>query len=101
PLHTPPPTPLHSPPRLPLHSCPPGSGLLACAIPADAERMRADDPELAVAWRRAVRTAVSGAMDDGYRITGFTRSGYYLLEPAPPPLPRDGGQATVHQEAGP
>lgn len=57
---------------------------VACAIPADIERMRRDDPGLSLAWRRAAREVLAGAMAEGYHITGFARSGWYLLEPALP-----------------
>jgi predicted GNAT superfamily acetyltransferase len=57
--------------------------LAACGIPADIERMRQDDPQLGRAWRRAVREVLGGAMEAGYRITGFARPGYYLLQKGP------------------
>jgi predicted GNAT superfamily acetyltransferase len=57
------------------------SGPMACAVPADIERMRRADPQLALAWRLAVRAVLGGAMEAGYRVTGFARPGYYLLQP--------------------
>ena len=62
---------------------------VACAIPADIERLRQADPGLSLAWRRAVREVLAGAMAEGYQITGFARSGWYLLEPALPGRPSD------------
>lgn len=62
---------------------------VACAIPADIERLRRADPGLSLAWRRAVREVLAGAMAEGYQITGFARSGWYLLEPALPGRPGD------------
>lgn len=56
-------------------------GPVACAVPADIERMRHDDPQLALAWRLAVREVLGGAMQAGYRIAGFSRPGYYMLQP--------------------
>ncbi|GII94954.1 GNAT family N-acetyltransferase [Sinosporangium siamense] len=53
--------------------------LLRCATPADVEGLRRDDPAAARRWRAALGTALSGALTGGYRITGFTRSGWYLL----------------------
>jgi predicted GNAT superfamily acetyltransferase len=64
----------------PLRADPAGGVSLACAIPADIEQLRRDDPGLSLAWRRAVRDVLGGAMAEGYRITGFARSGWYLLE---------------------
>jgi predicted GNAT superfamily acetyltransferase len=57
------------------------NGPMACAVPADIELMRRDDPRLALAWRLAVRAVLGGAMEAGYRVTGFARPGYYLLQP--------------------
>jgi predicted GNAT superfamily acetyltransferase len=64
----------------PLRADPAPGASVACAIPADIERLRRDDPGLSLAWRRAVREVLAGAMAEGYQITGFARSGWYLLE---------------------
>ncbi|MEV0585283.1 GNAT family N-acetyltransferase [Nonomuraea sp. NPDC050310] len=53
--------------------------LLRCAVPEDAEALRRRDFDAARAWRLALREALGGALADGYRITGFDRSGWYLL----------------------
>ncbi|WP_283137771.1 GNAT family N-acetyltransferase [Rhizohabitans arisaemae] len=53
---------------------------LRCPTPPDVERLRRDDPAAARRWRAALGTALGGALADGYRITGFTKSGWYLLE---------------------
>ena len=53
---------------------------LSVATPEDIERLRNTDPALAERWRMAVREALAGAMDAGWRITGITRDGRYLLE---------------------
>ncbi len=58
---------------------------LAAWVPADIVQLRRDDPGKALAWRRALRTALSGALADGHRVVGITRSGWYLLEPAGTP----------------
>lgn len=71
------------------------NGPMACAIPADIERMRRDDPQLALTWRQAVRDVLGGAMEAGYRITGFARHDYYLLHPGA----EYGRPTPVHQEA--
>ncbi|WP_271217801.1 GNAT family N-acetyltransferase [Streptosporangium carneum] len=56
-----------------------GAPSLRCATPPDVERLREDDPGAARHWRAALGGALGGALADGYRITGFTRSGWYLL----------------------
>jgi predicted GNAT superfamily acetyltransferase len=53
---------------------------LTVATPSDADRLRATDRELAIRWRMAVREAMTSALDNGYRITGISRDGRYLLE---------------------
>ncbi|WP_194906677.1 GNAT family N-acetyltransferase [Catenulispora rubra] len=55
-------------------------GSLLCATPAAIQDLRREAPELARSWRFALRGALTEAMGRGYRITGFTRSGWYLLE---------------------
>ncbi|MEY9929610.1 putative GNAT superfamily acetyltransferase [Catenulispora sp. GP43] len=55
-------------------------GSLLCATPAAIQALRREAPELARSWRFALRGALTEAMGRGYRITGFTRSGWYLLE---------------------
>jgi len=57
-----------------------GDSPLLCRMPADIEALRADDPALAREWRSAVREMMAPAIDDGYRVTSATRSGWYLLE---------------------
>lgn len=56
-----------------------GEPALSCAVPADAVALRAADPAAALAWRRALREALGGALAAGYRVAGFTRDGEYLL----------------------
>lgn len=51
-----------------------------CATPDDAVRIRAEDPDLALRWRRALRETLGRALVDGYTVSGFTRSGWYVLE---------------------
>lgn len=50
------------------------------ATPPDIDRLRAADPVLAERWRMAVREALGGSLAAGYRITGISRDGRYLLE---------------------
>ena len=54
--------------------------LLACRIPADVQALRHSSPAAAQEWRQELRTVLGSAMTTGYRLTGFTRSGEYLLE---------------------
>ncbi|WP_242676073.1 GNAT family N-acetyltransferase [Streptosporangium minutum] len=61
---------------------PGGSAVLKCATPADVERMRRQEPSAARDWRAAQREALGGALAEGYRITGFTPDGWYVLERA-------------------
>lgn len=56
------------------------SGLLLCATPAAIQTLRQEAPEQARRWRFAVRGALTEAVASGYRIAGFTRSGWYLLD---------------------
>ncbi len=64
----------------PAGSEPGGAGRLAVGTPEDIAALRLGDPTLANAWRLAQRAALGGALTAGYRVTGFTRSGHYLLE---------------------
>ncbi|MBK9179737.1 MAG: GNAT family N-acetyltransferase [Acidimicrobiales bacterium] len=56
-----------------------GAERTACATPPDAVALRSTDPRLARRWRHALRDVLGGAMADGWRVDGFTRSGSYLL----------------------
>jgi predicted GNAT superfamily acetyltransferase len=56
------------------------SDTLLCATPQDIVDLRRRDPAAALAWRRALRSTLGGAMDGGYAVTGFTRAGWYVLE---------------------
>jgi predicted GNAT superfamily acetyltransferase len=56
----------------------PGTRLLV-AVPTDVEQLRRHDPAAATAWRLAVRAAMAGRLAAGWRITGFSRDGFYLL----------------------
>src|SRR2546425_4229117 len=56
------------------------SRVLLCETPTDIVALRRAHPALARAWRMAMREALGGALDDGYVITGATRTGWYVLE---------------------
>lgn len=49
-------------------------------LPADAETMRRERPEAAVAWRMALRAALSPLLDAGRRATAVTPDGCLLVE---------------------
>ncbi len=57
-----------------------GAARLAVGTPTDIAALRAGDPAVAGEWRRAQRAALGGPLAAGYRVTGFTRSGHYILE---------------------
>jgi predicted GNAT superfamily acetyltransferase len=54
--------------------------VVICQVPDDIVALRRSDPKLSRAWRMAVRTALASAFDAGYRVTGMTRTGWYVLE---------------------
>jgi predicted GNAT superfamily acetyltransferase len=58
------------------------NGVVLCATPDDIVELRHRDPDGARVWRAALRDTLGKAMDDGYRVTGFARSGWYVLERA-------------------
>jgi predicted GNAT superfamily acetyltransferase len=53
---------------------------LLVAVPPDIESLRRTDHEVAKRWRLAVRDALSAALDAGWAIEGFDRTGHYVLE---------------------
>jgi predicted GNAT superfamily acetyltransferase len=53
---------------------------LLVAVPDDILGLRIDQPELALAWREAVRAAFEQAIDGAFRLSSFTADGYYVLE---------------------
>jgi predicted GNAT superfamily acetyltransferase len=50
------------------------------AVPPDVETLRATDPAAANEWRHAVREVLGGLLSAGARVTGFDRSGWYVVE---------------------
>lgn len=50
------------------------------AVPGDVEALRIADPAQAKEWRLAVRDVLGGLMAGGARVTGFARSGWYVVE---------------------
>ena len=49
-------------------------------VPDDVEQLRRHDPDLARAWRAAVRDVLHGLMSGGARVVGFNRTGGYVVE---------------------
>lgn len=76
---------LHQPPAATivldpaLHGQEPSDETLLCAIPEDIESLRRTAPAEALEWREALRAALTGALDAGYRITGVLPTGWYVL----------------------
>lgn len=62
---------------------PTGDGPLLCQVPPDVVGLRSSDPDLARQWRLALRETMGAAMAAGYRATGMTASGHYVLETPP------------------
>ena len=54
-------------------------GVALVRVPADIEAMRGRDPALAAHWRGALRAALAPLMDNGARVTGFDRDGWYVV----------------------
>ena len=48
-------------------------------VPEDIVVLRRSSPDLARRWRHAVRAVLGDAMSAGYRVTGVTRDGWYVL----------------------
>ncbi|WP_231334429.1 GNAT family N-acetyltransferase [Actinomadura graeca] len=48
-------------------------------VPDDVEVLRRSDPARAADWRGAVREALGGLLAEGWRVTGFDRTGWYTL----------------------
>jgi predicted GNAT superfamily acetyltransferase len=52
-------------------------------LPADIQQLRATDPALARRWRETSRAALEPLLAGPYVATGFTRTGWYVLEETP------------------
>ena len=63
---------------VPITKEPIGDTLVAW-IPEDIVDLRRVDPALARRWRLKLREALTGALSDGYVVTGMTRSGHFVL----------------------
>lgn len=56
------------------------AGTVLVAVPEDVERLRVTNPGQAKEWRVAVREVLGGLLAGGARVTGFDRSGWYVLQ---------------------
>jgi predicted GNAT superfamily acetyltransferase len=56
------------------------AGPVLVGVPPDVEGLRRTDPDAAKAWRGALREVLGGLLADGAVVTGFDRSGWYVLE---------------------
>jgi predicted GNAT superfamily acetyltransferase len=54
-------------------------GTVLVAVPPDVGALRATDPGLARRWRIAVREVLGPLLTAGARVTGFDRSGWYVV----------------------
>jgi predicted GNAT superfamily acetyltransferase len=54
-------------------------GTFLVGVPADIEAMRVGDPALGASWRTALRDALAPLVAGGARVTGFDRSGWYIV----------------------
>lgn len=55
------------------------SEVILCQVPEDIVSVRRADPGLAHDWRVETRRVLSTAFDAGYRMSGATRTGWYVL----------------------
>jgi predicted GNAT superfamily acetyltransferase len=53
---------------------------LLVAVPPDIETLRVSDPACAAAWRSALRQALAPVVANGGRITGFDKTGWYVVQ---------------------
>jgi predicted GNAT superfamily acetyltransferase len=67
-------------PVLPLTGGPlPRTPRLLVGVPADIEAIRLSEPARAAAWRAALRDVLSPLITGGAHVTGFDRSGWYVV----------------------
>ena len=58
----------------------PAAATVLVRVPSDIETLRRHDEAAARQWRRALRRALGGLMADGGQVTGFDRSGWYVVQ---------------------
>ncbi len=61
----------------------PGVAAVLCQVPDDIVAVRHCDPDMARAWRLALRESMGQAMGAGFEVTGMTADGSYLLGRGP------------------
>jgi predicted GNAT superfamily acetyltransferase len=66
-------------PRAPSGGGGSGARSFLVGVPADIEAMRRSDPGHAAQWRTALRDALAPLLGGGARVTGFDRSGWYVV----------------------
>jgi predicted GNAT superfamily acetyltransferase len=62
---------------------PAAASCVLAQLPPDIQQLRASDPALARRWREASREALEPLLAGPYVATGFTRTGWYVLEETP------------------
>ncbi len=55
------------------------AGALLVPTPPDIVELRRSDPSAVSRWRAETREALTGALDAGHRVLGFTRDGSYVI----------------------
>jgi predicted GNAT superfamily acetyltransferase len=56
-----------------------GATVLLCVVPRDIVAMRNEDFDLALAWRRALRSTLGTALTNDFVVDSFSRAGCYVL----------------------
>jgi predicted GNAT superfamily acetyltransferase len=57
--------------------------VLLASVPEDIVSIRSVSMARADRWRAALRDVFTGALREGYRATGMTRTGWYVLRSEP------------------
>jgi len=58
----------------------PGAATVLVRVPPDIETVRRQHETVARRWRHAVRQVLGGLMSDGATVSGFDRSGWYVVD---------------------
>ena len=67
---------------LPVRGSAGSASTLLIAVPGDISRMRSEHTDAARQWRIAVREALAPLLEEGARIVGFDRAGWYVVQRA-------------------
>lgn len=57
--------------------------IVLVGVPPDIESLRRSDPDTARAWRYALRGVLRPLLEAGGRVTGFVKSGWYVVQTGP------------------